>query len=82
MLGIDVELERPEQRVGAFWLDLIGRDLTRDLAYGTVLIVENQLDATDHSHLGQTLLYAAGTGAGTVVWIAKQFRAEHRQALS
>jgi hypothetical protein len=78
VLGIDVTLERPEERVGDFWLDLIGQDHT----HGTVLIVENQLEATDHSHLGQALLYAAGTGAGTVVWIAKQFRAEHRQALS
>jgi hypothetical protein len=78
VLGIDVELERPEERVGDFWLDLIGQDHTN----GTVLIVENQLEATDHSHLGQTVLYAAGTGAKTVVWIAREFRAEHRQALS
>jgi hypothetical protein len=78
VLGIEVTLERAEERVGDFWLDLIGEDHT----HGTVLIVENQLEATDHSHLGQTLLYAAGASAGTVVWIAKQFRAEHRQALS
>lgn len=45
-------------------------------------MVENQLEATDHTHLGQVVLYAAGTGAGTIVWVAKQFRAEHRQALN
>ncbi len=78
VLGIELELENAEEPVGDFWLDLIGRDLT----HGAVLIVENQLEATDHSHLGQVLLYAAGTGAGTIVWVAKQFRAEHRQALN
>jgi hypothetical protein len=46
-----------------------------------VLIVENQLATTDHSHLGQVLTYAAGTAASTIVWIATSFREEHRQAL-
>jgi hypothetical protein len=46
-----------------------------------VLIVENQLATTDHSHLGQVLTYAAGTAASTIVWIATAFREEHRQAL-
>jgi Domain of unknown function (DUF4268) len=78
VLEIDLELERAEEPVGDFSLDLIGRDLTNE----AVLIVENQLEATDHSHLGQVLLYAAGTGAGTIVWISPQFRAEHRQALN
>jgi hypothetical protein len=78
VLGIELELDRLEEPVGAFSLDLIGRDLTN----GAVLMVENQLEATDHSHLGQVVLYAAGTGAGTIVWVAKQFRAEHRQALN
>lgn len=76
-LGIDLELEEAEHRVGAFALDLVGRDATND----TILIVENQLAGTDHSHLGQVLTYAAGTGASTIVWIATAFREEHRQAL-
>ena len=76
-LGIDLELEEAEHRVGAFALDLVGRDATND----TILIVENQLASTDHSHLGQILTYAAGTGASTIVWIATAFREEHRQAL-
>lgn len=63
--------------MGAYSLDLIGRDLTND----AVLMVENQLAVTDHGHLGQLLTYAAGTQAATVVWIATHFREEHRQAL-
>ena len=76
-LGIDLELSAAEHPVGGFNLDLMGRDLTNNC----VLIVENQLAATDHGHLGQLLTYAAGTEAQTVVWLAPQFREEHRQAL-
>lgn len=76
-LGIELELEGAEHKVGAFSLDIVGRDATND----TILIVENQLAGTDHSHLGQILTYAAGTGASTIVWIATAFREEHRQAL-
>ena len=77
VLGIDIELSAAEHPVGGFALDLVGRDLTNNC----VLIVENQLTITDHSHLGQILTYAAGTDAGTVVWMATAFREEHRQAL-
>jgi hypothetical protein len=76
-LQIDLELSAAEHPVGSFSLDLIGRDLTNDC----VLIVENQLEATDHSHLGQLITYAAGTDAGTVVWLSPVIREEHRQAL-
>ncbi|MGH3116142.1 MAG: DUF4268 domain-containing protein [Gaiellales bacterium] len=76
-LGIDLELEAAEHAVGGYSLDLVGRDITND----AVLIVENQLAITDHSHLGQVLTYAAGTAASTIVWIATAFREEHRQAL-
>lgn len=76
-LGIDLEIEQSEHPVGNFSLDLIGRDLTND----AVLIIENQLGGTDHSHLGQILTYAAGADASSVVWIATSFREEHRQAI-
>jgi hypothetical protein len=76
-LGIDIEFDAAEHAVGGFSLDLIGRDLTND----SILMVENQLEGTDHIHLGQVVTYAAGTGASTVVWIATSFRDEHRQAL-
>lgn len=76
-LGIDIELENAEHPVGGFSLDLIGRDITND----AVLIVENQLEKTDHSHLVQILTYAAGTDASSIVWIATAIREEHRQAI-
>ena len=77
VLRLDIELNEAEHPVGSFSLDLIGRDLTN----GCVLIVENQLEQTDHGHLGQLLTYAAGTDAGTVVWVSPSFRDEHREAL-
>lgn len=77
VLGIDIELTANEHPVGGFALDLIGRDLTNDC----VLMVENQLTTTDHSHLGQVLTYAAGTSAETIVWMATDFREEHREVL-
>jgi len=76
-LGIDLELTHAEYPVGSFKLDLHGKDLT----HGGRLIVENQLEDTDHGHLGQLLTYAAGTEAATIVWMATGFREEHRRAL-
>ena len=76
-LGIDLEMEAAEHRVGPFELDLLGRDL----ANGAVLIAENQLAPTDHGHLGQLLTYAAGTDAGTIIWIATHVGEQHRQAI-
>jgi hypothetical protein len=77
-LGIELEVEATEYAVGGYSLDIFGKDQTNDV----VLIVENQLGDSDHSHLGQLLTYAAGTGASTIVWITTRFRDEHRQALT
>jgi hypothetical protein len=77
-LGIELEVEATEYAVGGYSLDIFGKDQTNDV----VLIVENQLGESDHSHLGQLLTYAAGTTASTIVWITTRFRDEHRQALT
>jgi hypothetical protein len=77
VLGIEIELVKNEHQVGDFSLDLLGTNLTDD----TPLIVENQLAKTDHSHLGQLLTYAGGLEPSTIIWIASEFRDEHRAAL-
>lgn len=77
LLGIDITLERREEAVGRFSLDLIGRNNDD----GSTVIVENQLESTDHNHLGQLLTYAGGLDAQTIIWVASDFRDEHRAAL-
>lgn len=77
VLGVELELTTREHGVGPFSLDLIGKDLSNN----SVIIVENQLEKTNHDHLGKLITYAANTDAVTVVWIAKEFTEEHRQAI-
>jgi hypothetical protein len=77
LLGMQLQLEAAEHPVGGFSLDLIGRDEATDLR----VIVENQLEQSNHTHLGQILTYAAGTNPTTIVWVATSFRPEHRAAL-
>ena len=76
-LGLELELESEEAPVGTFSLDLLGRDTGTNRA----VIIENQLEPTDHDHLGKLLTYAGGYDANVIVWLAKDFRDEHRQAL-
>lgn len=76
-LGIDIEVEERECGVGDFSLDILARDLGRNRR----IVIENQLEKTDHTHLGQLITYAAGLEASIVVWISKEIREEHRQAL-
>ena len=76
-LGMDLELTMQESLVGPFSLDLLCRDLGRDRP----VIIENQVEQTDHDHLGKLITYAAGHDAAVAIWIASGFREEHRQAL-
>ena len=76
-LGLELELEAQERDVGDFRADILCLN-TED---NSRVLIENQLERTDHSHLGQILTYAAGLDIRTVIWIAKEFREEHRAAL-
>lgn len=76
-IGIELELESQEKEVGPFRADI----LCKDTATGNWVLIENQLERTDHCHLGQLLTYAAGLNAVTIVWIAQRFTEEHRATL-
>lgn len=75
-LGLDeLELVGVEYPVGDFNVDILCSD------NGGKVIIENQLEKTNHTHLGQILTYAAGVGARKVIWVAESFRTEHVAAL-
>ena len=76
-VGLELDLVETESPVGDFTVDLYAKDLNT----GGWVIIENQLEQTDHNHLGQLMTYAAGKEAGVVIWISPSFRDEHRQAL-
>jgi hypothetical protein len=76
-LGIPLELERAEAPVGRYSADILARN-PQD---GSAVLIENQLEFSDHTHLGQILTYLTGLEAQTVVWVAPAFREEHLSAL-
>ena len=76
-LGIEVIDTQTEEKIGDFKLDIIGKDANTN----KFVAVENQLESTDHNHLGQLITYSAGVNAGIIIWIAKELREEHKNAL-
>lgn len=76
-LALELEVEMQEKDVGPYRADIVCKDTTD----GSLVLIENQLEKTDHTHLGQLMTYAAGLAAVTVVWIAERFTEEHRAAL-
>lgn len=76
-IGLELELEAQEKNVGPFRADI----LCKDTATGNWVLIENQLERTDHGHLGQLITYAAGLKAVTIIWISSRFTDEHRAAV-
>lgn len=76
-VGLDLELVSQEEFIGPYRADII----CKDRLSGQTVLIENQLEKTDHLHLGQILTYAAGIEAKTVIWVASRFTDEHRAAL-
>ncbi|MEZ6070528.1 MAG: hypothetical protein R3C10_09705 [Pirellulales bacterium] len=76
-IGLDLQVEAQEKEVGPFRADILCKDTAND----TWVLVENQLEKTDHRHLGQLVTYAAGLDAVSIVWIAASITDEHRAAL-
>ena len=77
LLGISLEFPEREKSVGPYYADVLCRD-TDDNSY---VVIENQLEISDHDHLGKLLTYAAHFNASTVIWIAKSFTDQHRAAV-
>lgn len=77
-VGIDMILEEREAAVGAFSLDLLAKE---DGGDERRIVIENQLQNTNHDHLGKLITYASGRDANVVIWIVKGARDEHRKAI-
>lgn len=76
-LGIDISIEETESSVGDFNVDIFATDADT----GQKIIIENQLEETDHDHLGKLITYASGKSADLVVWLVRKARPEHRAAI-
>lgn len=76
VLELDVEVIQREKSVGRYSVDIYAETVDD----GRGIIIENQLNTSDHDHLGKALAYAAGVDAEIIVWIAPTFNDEHRDA--
>lgn len=76
-IGLELAVEAQEKDVGRFRADI----LCKDTADEHWVLIENQLERTDHTHLGQLLTYAAGLNARTIIWVSAKFTEEHRATL-
>ena len=66
-----------EKSAGDFSADLLAED-----EHGSRVTIENQLEQTDHKHLGQVLTYLAVLDAEVAIWITADARPEHVSAVS
>lgn len=76
-VGLDITVDETESSVGDFNVDIYASETGIDRK----IIIENQLEDTDHDHLGKLITYASGKGADVVIWVVKHAREEHKAAV-
>lgn len=76
-VGLDITVDETESLVGDFNVDIYASETGTDRK----IIIENQLEDTDHDHLGKLITYASGKGADVVIWVVKHAREEHKAAV-
>lgn len=76
-IGLTLSEVEKEVFVGSYRCDLVGKDEVT----GEKVIIENQLETSNHDHLGKIITYASGLDASVIVWIVKEAREEHRSAI-
>lgn len=76
-IGLSLVDINTEAYVGAYRCDIVAVDETT----GIKVIIENQLENSNHDHLGKIITYASGLDAKVIVWIVKEARDEHRSAI-
>ena len=76
-VGIEMILEDTEVKIDRFSADILARNAQDD----SLVLIENQLEWSDHTHLGQILTYLAGLQAQSVIWVASGFEDAHLSAI-
>ena len=76
-IGLDITTVQVEDNVGDFNVDIYAIDETS----GKRIIIENQLEKTNHDHLGKIITYASGKDANYIVWIVKKARNEQEKCI-
>ena len=71
---IEISLIQTEASVGKFKVDILAEENNT----GRKIVIENQLNSTDHDHLGKIITYASGFDAEIVIWIVQNVRDEHK----
>jgi hypothetical protein len=66
-----------EQASGSFSIDLVAEE-----EGGGTVIIENQLEKSNHDHLGKLITYLTGMGAKAAIWIVSDPRPEHVAAVA
>lgn len=77
-LGISFTDIETERFVGSYRCDIVAKN---DNNKDEIIIIENQLERSNHDHLGKIITYASGLNAPTIIWIVKEARSEHRSAI-
>jgi len=75
-IGMELELVGQERRVGPFKADILARAADMGEDEDHLVIIENQLEKTNHDHLGKIIAYAAGLKASEVDSVARAVRAQ------
>ncbi len=76
-VGLELEFEDKEVAVGPYSADI----LAKDTGTGQFVVIENQLEKTNHDHLGKCITYSSILDASAVIWVASEFTEEHKKAL-
>ena len=76
-VGLDITVDEVESSVGEFSVDIFASETGTDRK----IIIENQLEETNHTHLGQIITYASGKSADIIIWVVKKAREQHKAAI-
>ena len=76
-IGVDLELIRTEANVGRYNVDILAKDLNTN----SNVVIENQIEDTNHDHLGKLITYAAGHDVSLAIWIVRKAKEEHAKAV-